>query len=551
MIDVKNISQAFVRRGGISVQALQDVSFSVKDGEFVAIVGPSGCGKTTLLRVIAGLQKPTRGTISLDGLEIDRPSDDLGMVFQQSTLFPWLTVEENIAFGLVLKHQNKEAIQGAVNKYLTVTGLNQFKDAYPRALSGGMQQRVAIARTLANNPKAVMLDEPFAALDVQARSQMQEFLANLQEQEQKTSLLVTHDIEEAIYLADRIVLLSTKPGTVKEIVPVDLPRPRRGEIRFSDEFVKLKKYISYTIRSESIKAATDLRSFPSSEKKFIIASNIWPGIAPLYLAKEKGLFDRRDLNVELATVEWSDDRFKPLIEDSVDVLNIPLDTALVACRTIPELRIIMPTDLSYGGDALLVKRSIESVKDLIGKKVGVEKQWVGHYFLLYILDRFGLSSRDVLLEDIKTGDIGANIIAGRIDAGVTQEPWLSKTKELADIKELVDSKEYPLIYSVLVAKRETLIKKADEVEKLKLIWRQAVGFYDKNKLEAVKIMAPYLGMSEVELAEQLEGLRFAKDSSGLPSAIQKIETVLLKEKIITKPIDVENLIWNDARNFSS
>src|SRR3989338_2714016 len=218
MLELKEVSKVFNLKNGGVTDVLHDISLEIKEGEFVAVIGPSGSGKTTLLRIIAGLTSSSSGTLELDGKRISGTSRDRGMVFQNFSLFPWLTVAENIAFGLGLKKLTTEEANAIVARYLLITGLTQFKNAYPHSLSGGMQQRAAIARTLANNPKVILLDEPFGSLDVQTRSQMQEFLAKVWEEEKKTSVMVTHDVEEALYLADKVIVLSTKPGKIAEIL---------------------------------------------------------------------------------------------------------------------------------------------------------------------------------------------------------------------------------------------------------------------------------------------------------------------------------------------
>ncbi|HTP65918.1 MAG TPA: ABC transporter ATP-binding protein, partial [Geobacteraceae bacterium] len=206
------------------VPALRDINLSIKPGEFVSIVGASGCGKSTLLRIIAGLENGHDGTVSLGDRRIRGPGLDRGMVFQEHRLIPWLTVEENVAFGLNgLKNGKREAI---VREHLELVGLANFARALPHQLSGGMAQRVAIARALVNQPKLLLLDEPFGSLDAMTKIQMQQEILRIWEVEQTTMVLVTHDIDEAIYLGDRVVVMSSRPGTLKRIVAVELHRPR-------------------------------------------------------------------------------------------------------------------------------------------------------------------------------------------------------------------------------------------------------------------------------------------------------------------------------------
>ncbi|MDP4271790.1 MAG: ABC transporter ATP-binding protein [Bacteroidota bacterium] len=235
---IKNVHKTYHAENS-TVDALVDINLKVKPGEFVSIVGSSGCGKSTLLKLIVGLENHFRGEIRLGDDKIKGTDVDRGMVFQEARLFPWLTVEENIAFGLVEKLSAKEK-KKIVEHHINLVNLNGFAKSYPHQLSGGMQQRTSIARALVNNPKILTLDEPFGALDALTRIQMQQEVLRIWALEKTTMLLVTHDVDEAIFLGDRIVVMSSRPGTINKIIPVDLPRPRD---RNSDEFVKIKKEI--------------------------------------------------------------------------------------------------------------------------------------------------------------------------------------------------------------------------------------------------------------------------------------------------------------------
>jgi NitT/TauT family transport system ATP-binding protein len=244
-------------RGGAPTRALEPIDLSVGDNDFVTILGPSGCGKSTLLRLVAGLDTATGGRVTLDGRTIERPGADRGMVFQSYTLFPWLTVAENIAFGLREKGMPAAMRAGIVQQWLERVGLTGFAHHYPKQLSGGMQQRTAIARALANDPTILLLDEPFGALDNQTRALMQELLLGIWEREQKTVLFVTHDIEEAIFLASRVVVMTARPGRIKAEVTIDLPHPRHYTIKTSPEFSALKARLTEEIRAEAVLAAED------------------------------------------------------------------------------------------------------------------------------------------------------------------------------------------------------------------------------------------------------------------------------------------------------
>jgi NitT/TauT family transport system ATP-binding protein/sulfonate transport system ATP-binding protein len=242
-------------RGGPPTRALDPVSLDVRENDFITVLGPSGCGKSTLLRIVAGLDRPSAGRVLLDGREITGPGPDRGMVFQSYTLFPWLTVADNIAFGLREKGMPRAERDKIVAFYLGKMGLENFAGHFPKMLSGGMQQRTAIARALANDPEILLLDEPFGALDNQTRGLMQELLLGIWEAEQKTVLFVTHDIEEAIFLANRVVVMTARPGRIKAEVAVDLPHPRHYTVKTSPEFSQLKARLTEEIRAEALKAA--------------------------------------------------------------------------------------------------------------------------------------------------------------------------------------------------------------------------------------------------------------------------------------------------------
>ena len=240
-IEINNINKSFDSKKKESLSVLEDINLTVEDGEFVCLLGPSGCGKTTLLRLIAGLDQPTSGEIIANGDVVKEPSGDRAVIFQQYSLFPWLTVLENVCFGLEMTNPgNKEENLAAAERYLTSVGLLEFKDSYPHELSGGMKQRVAIIRSLLNHSPILLMDEPFSALDMQNRHKLQEQLIGVWKRFDNTIVFVTHDVDEAVYLADKIVLLDKNPGKVREIVEVDLERPRK---RDSKEFLEIQESI--------------------------------------------------------------------------------------------------------------------------------------------------------------------------------------------------------------------------------------------------------------------------------------------------------------------
>lgn len=245
LLEIKGLSKTFSVKGK-TFEALYDVNFSVGDKEFMCLLGPSGCGKTTLLRIMAGLERPTSGAVLLDGEPIEGPAPQRGMVFQEYSLFPWRTILDNVAFGLELQGVSKDERYDKARKYLKVVGLEEFENSYPHELSGGMKQRVAIVRALVNNPKALFMDEPFGALDAQTRNVMQAELLRIWQEQQKTVVFVTHSVDEAIYLADRVVIMSARPGQINEILEIEIPRPR---VRTSSEVNWYRQRVLHVLKS--------------------------------------------------------------------------------------------------------------------------------------------------------------------------------------------------------------------------------------------------------------------------------------------------------------
>jgi ABC-type nitrate/sulfonate/bicarbonate transport system ATPase subunit len=252
---IQQVSRVFTGLRGQKTQALLPVDFEVRENDFVTILGPSGCGKSTLLRIAAGLDSPTTGRVLLDGQPVEGPGADRGMVFQSYTLFPWLTIEQNIRFGLRERGLPDVQQKERADYFIAKVGLRGFERHFPKQLSGGMQQRTAIARALANDPKILLLDEPFGALDNQTRVLMQELLLGIWESARKTVLFVTHDIDEAIFMANRVAVFSARPGRIKSEIAVDFGHPRHYTIKTSPEFMALKARLTEEIRAESMASA--------------------------------------------------------------------------------------------------------------------------------------------------------------------------------------------------------------------------------------------------------------------------------------------------------
>jgi NitT/TauT family transport system ATP-binding protein len=252
-IQVRGVEKTFAV-GAQKIVALQNIDLDIRKGEFICLLGPSGCGKSTLLNAVAGFQPPTKGTVTVDGRTITEPGPDRGMVFQEYALFPWMTVAQNVAFGLEIKGMSKAEIAEKVEWLLQKLHLQDFRNRFPKDLSGGMRQRVAIARVLALDSPILLMDEPFGALDALTRRTLQDELLRIWEEVGKTILFVTHSIEESIYLADRIIVMTYRPGTIKRDVAVDMPRPRDGS---APEFNRLKRELSQMVMEEQQRFSQD------------------------------------------------------------------------------------------------------------------------------------------------------------------------------------------------------------------------------------------------------------------------------------------------------
>ena len=245
-IQVRHVSKEYVSSGK-KMKAVDDVSFDIRDEEFICIVGPSGCGKSTLLRMIAGLEPVSGGEILVGDKKVTAPSPRIGFVFQEYTLFPWRTVQKNVEFGLELKKIAPAERERIASRYVDMVGLSRFKDSYPHQLSGGRRQRTAIARTLAVDPEVLLMDEPFGALDAQTRNILQEQLLDIWHREKKKVLFVTHNVDEAVFLADKVIVFTARPGRIKEIVDIDIPRPR---VRTETEVNKVRTAILNSLFEE-------------------------------------------------------------------------------------------------------------------------------------------------------------------------------------------------------------------------------------------------------------------------------------------------------------
>jgi len=543
MLKIHKLSKHYHNSEDKSFVAINDISFDIKKGEIICIVGPSGSGKSTILNCITGLDKKFEGNIQINELDSSKylENNRIALVSQQYSSFPWLNVFENIAIGFYGKNKSKNEICAETNNLLKRVGLYKVKDYFPDKLSGGMQQRIAIARAIAQQTDLIAFDEPFGALDVQTRSQMQEFLARLWEEEQKTMILVTHDIDEAIYLADRIIVLGLNPGTIKEIINVKIKKPRKSEIRFQEDFIKLKKFISYIIRSESIKASLE-EGIITDTDVFKMGLYIWSGNTLLYYAKDSGMFIDESLDVEQINFEDNKKKVELWEQDKLNAVNVTLDKAIELHSRIPDLKIVNILNRSVGGDALIAQSNIKSVAELKGKTIGLEKGSVAEFFLSYILQKDGMTCRDIKIKDMKCSEIGAAIIAGNIEAGIIWEPWLEKALELSNINILKTTNDYPILYDVLIIKSKLLQQKTKEIEKIKKVWNKSVVIWKKQKKEIISIASSHIGIPERELTESLKKIEFFdKIPNNFNLVVDEIKEVLIKDKLIKEDYFPEKL----------
>ncbi|UUS62186.1 MULTISPECIES: ABC transporter ATP-binding protein [unclassified Acinetobacter] len=261
ILEAKKLTQSF-KHGKTKRTILNQLDLKIHKREFICVIGPSGCGKSTFSRIVAGLDPYSSGELLVDGQAIEGPSPERGMVFQGYTLFPWKTVKENVMFGPLMKGASNASAESSAREWIDIIGLEKYQDQYPHQLSGGMKQRVAIARALVNEPKILLMDEPFGALDPHTRQKMQKHLMDLWQNIDITIIFVTHDMDEAILLADRIVALKANPGEIKEIIEVDLPRPRNPELMLSPEFKQLRERVDFLVHAQEDELDPAMENLP-------------------------------------------------------------------------------------------------------------------------------------------------------------------------------------------------------------------------------------------------------------------------------------------------
>lgn len=420
-------------------------------------------------------------------------------------------------------------------------GLADFGNHYPHEISGGMQQRAALARTLVADAPLVLMDEPFVGLDEQTKELMHMLILDLWAENKKTMLVITHDLEEAIFIGDRVAVLSARPAQVKNIVEVDLPRPRKPEMKFWPEFIRMGKFLSFLTEREVIKAA-QIRVADLNPNALNIGVFTWIGIAPFYIAQELGLFEKHGVDVKLLHLERNYDRVAFLLRGEIDLVDTTFDQYLRDLNQEPRLKIGAFLNRSMGGDALLVKEEIKTMEDLRGKTIAIEKGWVNDFFLRYLLDKHHINPDEIHIVDAKESDVGALMLQNAIDGTVIWEPWLTNIKHLSPTHILTSTVQEPILIDALVGRHEVLMKRHNDMLRLIAALFEANNYIREHQLRSAEIVSTYLGMSVQETEEQLSEIEFFAHKENhdyidkkqgqeplIATIAQQLESVLEKE----------------------
>lgn len=454
-LEVRDASLSILEDGS-RTEIINKINFSVEDGEFVCIIGPSGCGKTTLLQILAGLQRPSSGKILLDNREIVEPTPRIGLVFQHYALFPWRTVAENIEFGLELRGDGERTGDDVAARMIGFLGLEGFENAYPYQLSGGMKQRVAIARALAMDPDVLLMDEPFAALDAQTRRLMQAELLRIQQKTKKTIVYVTHNVQEAVYFADRVIVLSDRPARIVADVRIGAKKPRsqytqafKHNVEKITDFLRAE-HVGRSVHSSirithsrwrshlellgvlafiSILIFSYFTYIPSMVKVETVRLGYHKNLAQgeVFLAKELGLYKKYGLDVEFNEFRVGPETMQAFLAGKLDLAYVgPIPPLIGVANNNARLKIV--AGASKGGMSIVtLKKGIRSVYDLYGKTVCTPQKGNTQdvIFTGIILPKFGMNERDVQILYTPASQMPAMLEKGSADACVAYEPYVS------------------------------------------------------------------------------------------------------------------------------
>jgi NitT/TauT family transport system ATP-binding protein len=446
ILRLNNVSKSFRTVDGGTIHALENISFNVKKGEFIVILGPSGCGKSTLLRIIGGLEKATHGEIHFKNQRIEGPGKERGIVFQSYTSFPWLNVFDNIAFGLKHNGRPKEEIKKEVNYYISLVGLAGKEKVIPKELSGGMKQRVAIARTLAAKPEILLMDEPLGALDAQTRSDMQSLINYIYDNTNTTIIFVTHDVEEAIFLGRRILVMTKSPGIIKTDEEITHDLPRNKQLKYKQNFISKKEYYTNLI----------------GPKSFTVGMSEWAGFAPFRniassLEKDENVY----FNIGLSEQLKKTGLIAQTLDSSASSLNSLIE---ILHRNVGKIIFSLIGSKNLGTDVLVVSRGIKHVEDFIDKKYTYIKKSLEHTMLALIFDRYNVplkeefgiekskATRDTYVEKLLKGEVSGAILC---------EPNISRVLKEGKFKILDYEFDQELLHAVLFVGNNALKEKKE------------------------------------------------------------------------------------------
>ena len=499
MIEIKDLHKNFWQWNVIS-----NVSFSVDAGDVVCFVWWSGVWKTTLLHTLIGLEKNYEWAISIDwkSLADYLQIKNISYVGQTYTNFPWLTAKENI-----LLWCDEQLEKAKIKRILQHLDIESLVEKYPHQLSWGQQQRVSIARAILQDTDIIALDEPFSALDQQTKTQLHQLLLELVHEENKTVLLVTHDIEEAVFLSDKVIVLWWKPGKIIDQMPIKLGKERHTTIVYQDIFQYYKRQITFLIKSSTIIDSSTTKHKGEHQKSYELWLYLWSGNAPFFYAVNSWLFEEKWFSLTLQSHLTHKKVEEDLLNHNVSLAHMTLDRAKLFCAEHQEYTILKTLSLSMWWDGLVAKNKIISLNDLKGKCVWVEKDSVSEFFLNHVLEQEWIEQSDIDIVYLDWLQIVNSLINHQLDAGMLREPRLSKILEYPEYKELVSSKDYPILYDVLVCHSSFVEEHKDFVDALHTTRHDSYQRITSD-IWALKEVSSYMNIPYRELAMTMEKIDF-------------------------------------------
>ena len=524
--------------------AVEDLSLQVNPGEFVCLLGTTGCGKSTVLNVVAGFISPTTGHVFLDGKEITSPGPERGIVFQQHALFPWKTVRGNVEFGLKMKGLTEDQKSKTGQRYINLIGLKGFEDRYPHELSGGMQQRVGIARVLANDPLLLLMDEPFGSVDAQTRMMMQELLLRIWEEFHRTVLFVTHDVDEAILLADRILVMTTRPGQIKEELTVTLARPRGYDMATTDEYAEIKRRALSLIREESLKAMwAGLASAKRAADEVRIGYLPNAESVPLLIAQRHGFFKKEGIKVELVEFESGEVVISAAIAGGLDAGVAGTVPILFALENEEAIRIVRDgghvgkAPHPYFGLCTRKDSDIRKTEHLRGKTVAVNGYRTTGSTLLLILTRRADVAGSVRVVTLPFGAMARGLQEGRIDAAMMIEPYIAlgladgQIEVLAGTEEIVSSFQSSLVFFA----RKYIDEGPENVKRFCAAYDRALDLISRNPAECRDFISEFTSIRRNRL-EKMVLPSWSKHLDLQPT--QTLQKAMIDSQLMAKRVDL-------------